>query len=233
MNIHAVATVFCLAIALGAGDAAAQDQSPVARLINLQGNVLVSQGGAMVPATNDQRLTLGTRVQAGKDASVVVEYDVGCDVPLRQNESLTVGAGACCATASEATTGGTAVAQLTNLRGTVLVSKDDAMVAATDNQSVSVGTRVQTTADSGAVVDFADGCHVTLKENERFTVAKGPCCTRPGGVVALGPAAGAIGGGGVAAAGAIGGGVDAWAWLIPAAIAGVGLYEVYKSVSSD
>jgi len=151
MNIRGVATVFCLAIGLGAGYAAAQDRGPVARLTNLQGNVLVS--------------------------------------------------------------------------------KDDAMVAATNNEPLAVGTRVLTTKDASAVVVYADGCNIALKENERFTVAIGTCDALAGSVVALGPAPGAIGGG--AAAGAIGGGVDAAAIVIPAAIAGVGLYEVYKSNSSN
>ena len=150
MNIRAVATVFCLAIGLGAGYAAAQNQTPVARLTHLQGNVLVS--------------------------------------------------------------------------------KEDAMVAATSNEPLAVGTRVLTTKDSSVVVDYANGCSISLKENESFTVTTGSCEVLAAGVVPLGPAPGAIGGG--VAAGAIGGEPNL-VWIIPAAIGGVGLYEVFKSVSSD
>jgi hypothetical protein len=188
----------------------------------------------MVPATNNQRIEVGTQVLVGKDASAVVAYDVGCSVSLKQNERLTVGAGQCCAPTGDGTSAaGAPVARLTNVQGNVLVSKDDAMVAAANNQPLAVGTRVLTTKDASVVVDYAGACSVTLKENERFTVAKGACCALPGGVVALGPAPGAIGGGVAAAPGAIGGGLVSAEVLIPIAIGGVGLYEVFKSISSD
>jgi hypothetical protein len=139
---------------------------------------------------------------------------------------LAIGLGAGYATAQEPTP----VAHLTHLQGNVLVSKDDAMVAAANNEPLALGTRVLTTKAASAVVEYGDGCIIQLKENERFTVDKGSCSALAAGVVALGPAPGAIGGG-VAAGGAIGGGLGPEV-LIPIAIGGVGLYELYKPVSS-
>jgi hypothetical protein len=140
---------------------------------------------------------------------------------------LAVGIGAGYAVAQEPTP----VARLTKLQGNVLVSKDDSMVTAANNAPLALGTRVLTTAGSSAAVDYGNGCVIQLKENERFTVNKDSCSALAASVVALGPAAGAIGGG-AAAAGAIGGSVGAEV-VVPLAIAGFGLYEVFKPVSSD
>src|SRR5271169_3574200 len=109
MNIRGVATILGLVSALGAGLVAAQGAGPVAgqgsatvaRLIDLQGNVLVSQGDAMVAATNNQRVAVGTRVLTTTGARVVVDYDVGCDVRLKENERFTVRLGECGVLASE------------------------------------------------------------------------------------------------------------------------------------
>jgi len=101
MNIRGIATVLGLATVLGTVLAAAQEPATVARLVNLEGNVLVSQDDAMVAATNNERVAVGTRVLTMKGASVVVSYDVGCDVRLKENERFTVRLGECGVLAGE------------------------------------------------------------------------------------------------------------------------------------
>ena len=101
MNIRAIATAFGLAAALGAGVVAAQQPPTVARLINLEGNVLVSQGDAMVAAINNQRVAVGARVLTTTGAAVVINYDVGCNVSLKENERFTVRVGECPVLAGE------------------------------------------------------------------------------------------------------------------------------------
>jgi hypothetical protein len=237
MTVRTIAVLLGLAWSLGAGAAAAQQRTTVARLTNLEGSVLVSQGDAMVAATDNLRVPAGARVQTPRGARVVVSYDNGCSVTIKENERFTVGAGECCgAVAEEAPVrAGTApaqprstVARLTNLQGGVLVSQDDAMVAATNNQRVPVGTRVLTPGGASVVINYDAGCDVTLKENERFTVAGGACCLLAAQVVPLGPAPGAIGGGvGVA-------GVTTTDVILGAAIiggVGYGAYELFKRPS--
>ena len=55
MNIRTFLGILGLAAALGAGNAFAQ-QGTVARLSNLEGNVMVSQGDGMVAAVRGQRV---------------------------------------------------------------------------------------------------------------------------------------------------------------------------------
>lgn len=124
------------------------------------------------------------------------------------------------------------VARLTNLEGTVLVSQDNAMVAAAPNQRVAVGTRVLTTAGAKAVVNYDTGCEVTLNENERFTVRVGECPALMSDVVALGAAPGAIGGGVGAAAGS---GIGTIIGIPAIGAVGYGAYELFRTrpVSSN
>ena len=67
---------------------AQQPQNTVAKLKEVTGNVLVSLGDAMVAGTNDQRLPLGTRVVTTAGAQVTINYDVGCDVTLKEKRKL-------------------------------------------------------------------------------------------------------------------------------------------------
>jgi len=94
MNIRTFLGFLGLAAALGAGNAFAQ-QGTVARLSNLEGNVMVSQGDGMVAAVKDQRVAAGTRVVTMAGGKVVVNYDVGCDVSLKENQRFTVRTGEC------------------------------------------------------------------------------------------------------------------------------------------
>ncbi len=96
MNARLIALGLVLA-ALVAGSALAQQpqQDTIAKLSDLEGNVLVSQGDAMVAATANQRVVAGTRVVTTSGAKVTVGYDVGCDVRLKENERFTVNIGPC------------------------------------------------------------------------------------------------------------------------------------------
>jgi hypothetical protein len=83
--------------ALGAGPALAQQQGAVAKLSDIEGNVLVSQGDAMVAGTNGQRVPVGARIVSTAGAKVTINYDIGCDVRLTENQRFTVALGACAA----------------------------------------------------------------------------------------------------------------------------------------
>jgi hypothetical protein len=97
MNIRGISMGLAVAAALGAGSALAQQQDPVAKLADIEGNVLVSQGDAMVAGSNGQRVAVGTRVVSTAGAKVTINYDFGCDVRLKENERFTVNLGACAA----------------------------------------------------------------------------------------------------------------------------------------
>ena len=68
------------------------------------------------------------------------------------------------------------VAKLKSLKGTVLVSRDSAMVAGAEGAALVAGARVITTARSAVVVAYDDGCDVKLEENQRFQVETGKPC---------------------------------------------------------
>ena len=74
---------------------AQQPQNTVAKLKDMQGNVLVSQGDAMAAGAPDQRLAVGTRVVTTAGAKVTISYDIGCDITLNANERFTVRTGEC------------------------------------------------------------------------------------------------------------------------------------------
>lgn len=122
------------------------------------------------------------------------------------------------------------VAKLKDAEGNVLVSSGDAMIAGANDQRLAVGTRVVTTAGAKVTISYDVGCDVRLKENERFTVTTGPCAVLLTQVEALGPAAGAIGGGtaGTAAAGVGGVGGTVTALGTVGVITGVGIYELTR-----
>ena len=67
----------------------------MARLSNLEGNVMVSQGDGMVAAVRGQRVAPGTRVVTMAGGKAVVNYDVGCDISLKENQRFTVRMGEC------------------------------------------------------------------------------------------------------------------------------------------
>jgi hypothetical protein len=82
-----------LVAALGDGAALAQQPAAartIAKLIDVQGNVLVSQADAMAAATNEQRLAPGARILTTAGAKATVVYDKGCSVTLGLNQRYTV-----------------------------------------------------------------------------------------------------------------------------------------------
>ncbi len=89
--------------AWAAGPALAQDKT-VAQLTNVEGNVMVSQGDGMVAAVSGQRVASGTRVITLAGGKVVIDYDVGCDISLKENQRFTVRTGECAALLGEVTT---------------------------------------------------------------------------------------------------------------------------------
>jgi len=132
---------------------------------------------------------------------------------------------------------GDTVAKLKDAEGNVLVSQGDAMVAGGNDQRVAVGQRIVTTTGATVTISYDVGCDIRLKENERFTVAMGPCAVLAGQVEALGPAAGAIGGGTAGTAPSVGAGTAGGAFgltgnqtalVISGAITGVGIYEMTR-----
>ena len=60
------------------------------------------------------------------------------------------------------------IARLRDVNGNVLVSNDSGLATGGDALRLVPGTRVITTANSKVVIEYDDGCRVTLKENERF-----------------------------------------------------------------
>ena len=68
------------------------------------------------------------------------------------------------------------IARLVDLNGNVLVSREAGLASGTESLRLMPGTRVLTTANSGVVVEYDNGCRVTLKENQRFEVEKGKPC---------------------------------------------------------
>ncbi|HEX6245509.1 MAG TPA: hypothetical protein VFZ61_31515 [Polyangiales bacterium] len=110
-----------------------------------------------------------------------------------------------------------AVAQLKQLNGNVLVSRDTGMTAGAELLKVTNGTRIITTANSEVVVVFDNGCEVRMKENQRLDVDSDKPCAGlvPANLAVAAPAAGPgfvgllvpglLGAGGAAAG--VGGGV--------------------------
>ena len=68
------------------------------------------------------------------------------------------------------------VAELRQLKGNVLVSRESGLAAGAESTRLLEHTRVITTAKSEVVVVYDNGCEVRLKENQRFEVEVGKPC---------------------------------------------------------
>jgi len=68
----------------------APEQRTVAKLKDLEGTVLVSQGDAMAAGAKDQRLKPDTRIVTTAGSKVTINYDKGCNVHLEENQRFTV-----------------------------------------------------------------------------------------------------------------------------------------------
>ena len=122
MNARHIVTILAVAAALGAGSAPAQRPATVAKLANVQGNVLVSQADAMVAGSEGQRLALGTRVVTTAGARVTISYDIGCNVPIKENERSTVRLGECAELLAEVVPLGPAAGAIGGGAGGVVIS---------------------------------------------------------------------------------------------------------------
>ncbi|MCZ2135358.1 MAG: hypothetical protein LC098_08025 [Burkholderiales bacterium] len=69
----------------------------VAELREVQGNVLVSDSQGMATGVDNQRLKNKVRVTTTSRAGVLVHFDCGCDVRLKENERLDVESPRACA----------------------------------------------------------------------------------------------------------------------------------------
>lgn len=69
----------------------------IAELREVQGNVLVSDAQGMTTATDSQRVRNKVRVTTTSRAGVLVRFDCGCDVRLKENERLDINAPVACA----------------------------------------------------------------------------------------------------------------------------------------
>jgi hypothetical protein len=96
MKTKTLMTLAALAAAFGATSAPAQGGG-VARLKDVKGNVLVSQQAGLAAGSEAWRLTEHTRVITTAGAEVIVVYDNGCEVRLRENQRFEVVVDKACA----------------------------------------------------------------------------------------------------------------------------------------
>jgi hypothetical protein len=100
-RLSTVISVTAAALLVAASAIAQQPGNTVAKLKDAEGNVLVSQGDAMVAGSNDQRLAVGQRIVTTGGATVTISYDAGCDIRLKENERFTVSVGPCAVLAGQ------------------------------------------------------------------------------------------------------------------------------------
>ena len=68
------------------------------------------------------------------------------------------------------------VAQLKEVHGNVLVSRESGLASGDAGLRLPPGTRVITTANADAIVAYDNGCEIRLKENQRFEVQEDKPC---------------------------------------------------------
>ena len=72
-------------------------QQAVARLKQVTGNVLVSREAGMATGAEAQPILNGTRIITTANSEVVVAFDNGCEIRVRENQSFEVDSGKPCA----------------------------------------------------------------------------------------------------------------------------------------
>ena len=82
--------ILALAAGLLASHAATAGEPSVARIVEVRGNVLVSNGYEMASATEALRVAADTRLLAIGNASAVVEFGDGCRVRLQPGTRLEI-----------------------------------------------------------------------------------------------------------------------------------------------
>ena len=84
------------AVVLVAAPAVHADDGPIARLVGVSGNVLVSNDSNIASAGEALRLVRGMRVIATTNSSATVEYHDGCRVKVAAGERVEVRDGPPC-----------------------------------------------------------------------------------------------------------------------------------------
>jgi hypothetical protein len=85
-------------------------QGAVAHLKGVTGNVLVSQQEGLSTGSESQQLVNGTRIITTANSEVVVVFDKGCEVRLKENQRLDIDSGKPCALMIAEALGGQPVA---------------------------------------------------------------------------------------------------------------------------
>ena len=75
----------------------AQVDGSIAKLRDVSGNVLVGKATGLASGDEALRLTPGTRVITTANSEVIVEYDNGCKVRMKENQRFEVEEGKPCA----------------------------------------------------------------------------------------------------------------------------------------
>lgn len=86
---HGVLAIAACLLVASRVDAQAPEQS-VARLKQVKGNVLVSKESGLAAGDEALRLAKGTRVITTANSEVMVAYDNGCEVKLKENQRFEV-----------------------------------------------------------------------------------------------------------------------------------------------
>jgi hypothetical protein len=68
------------------------------------------------------------------------------------------------------------VAKLVEVKGSVLVSRDSGLTTGSESMRLLPKTRILTTANASAVVEYDDGCRVRVEANQRFEVERDRNC---------------------------------------------------------
>lgn len=99
MRVAPAVLLSAAALAVAAPGALAQQNrdGTIARLVDMHGNVLVSRESGLASGNDELRLLPGTRVITTANSDVVVEYDDGCRVKLKENQRFEVERGKPCA----------------------------------------------------------------------------------------------------------------------------------------
>ena len=90
MKATSIACVGLLTLAAATQPLAQKDDGTVAKLVEMQGNVLVSRDEGLASGEEQQRLLPGTRIITTANSNVVVEYDDGCRVDMKENQRFEV-----------------------------------------------------------------------------------------------------------------------------------------------
>ena len=83
-------SVLLLALGLAAAPSILAEQSGVAKVTDLRGNVLMSTGSGLAAAPESARLTEGTRVITTNKAGATIVFDDGCRVTMKENQRFEV-----------------------------------------------------------------------------------------------------------------------------------------------